>query len=164
MAPHASSILIRDLVHTDISAIAGWMMTDHHWVRYGMTVSSIEHDLSDAIERSDIAIVAELDGLPVGFAWGIERGMFGTDAYLKRLGVSPAYTRRSIGSLLLDSVEERCRAAGASYLSLLVGSENERAESFYRARGYACAGALPDFAIDGVEERLYRRRLTPLSY
>jgi len=164
MAPTESSILIRGLVRADIPTIAGWMMTDPHWVRYGMTVSSIERDLALAIEHHDIAIAATLDGLPVGFAWCIERGMFGTDAYLKRLGVSPEHTGRSIGSLLLDAAEARCRSAGAVYLSLLVGSANERAESFYRTRGYKCAGTLPDFAIDGIEERLYRKRLAPLSY
>ena len=109
-------------------------------------------------------LAAETGGRPAGFVWCIPRGMFGSAPYLKRIGVDPGSTGLSIGSLLMERLEQKLSTASCRELYLLVGSENPRAEAFYQQRGYQFIAALPDLAIEGVEERLYRKELQPLSY
>ncbi|MEZ4499303.1 MAG: GNAT family N-acetyltransferase [Thermomicrobiales bacterium] len=164
MVSSLTGLLIRPLASGDIPAIATWMITDPHWLHYGMTVSSIEHDLSSAIDQGDLALVADLASVPAGFAWCVQRGMFGSGAYLKRIGVDPAITGQGIGTALLHAIETELASAGADALYLLVGSGNPRAGAFYRQQGYEHLCTLPDFAIAGTDEHLLRKRLPSLSY
>ncbi len=148
----------------DFQPIAAWMVMDPHWQTYGMTVSSVELDFRGALERGDLLLTAGLDNHAAGFVWCVPRGMFGAHPYLKRIGVDPAVAGRSIGTLLMDELERRLAATGATYLYLLVGSENPRAEQFYQQRGFTMLVGFPGLAVDGIEERLYRKDLAALSY
>lgn len=158
------NVRIRAMERRDIPEIAAWMVDDPHWQAYGMTVDSITADFSSAFARQHLLSTAELDGRPVGFAWCIPDGMFGSSPYLKRIGVDPGVTGQSIGASLMDALEQELAAAGSRHLYLLVGSRNRRAEAFYQRRKYVQLANFPDFAVSGVDERLYRKELTPLSY
>ena len=148
----------------DIPSIAAWMSADPHWQTYGMTVSSIVSDFYDALTHDDLVIVAESEHQVGGFAWVMPYGMFGAHPYLKRIGVDPSRTGQSMGAALMNHLERHFAANNAQYLYLLVGSQNPRAEAFYRRRNFVQLAAFPDFAVPGIEERLYRKELIALSY
>lgn len=148
----------------DIPAIATWMIGDSHWTSYGMTVDSISIDFAQAFAAEDLLLVATANERPLGFAWCVDRGMFGSAPYLKRIGVDPAITGRAIGTMLMIDLESRLAAAGAQHLYLLVGDQNPRAEAFYQRRGFAKIAEFPDLAVKGIAERLYRKELPALSY
>jgi len=88
----------------------------------------------------ETALLAEVDGSMVGFALVEVRtaiGDGGPRAELTDLFVLEAYRRRGIGRLLVSAAETHARARGAETLFLLTGTENDRAQAFYRAVGYS---------------------------
>src|SRR5680860_1316128 len=108
----------------DIPFIVEWMVTDTLWQRYAMQADKIAADFRDAFARGDLLLVADA-GLPArGFAWCLLNGMFGTQAYLKRIGVDPACTGQHIGRRLLARIEELVSASNREVLFLLVSDFN----------------------------------------
>ncbi len=57
------------------------------------------------------------------------------DFYLQAIAVDKELRSDGVGSVLLDSFEERARASGSTRLSLDVSAKNERARRFYERRG-----------------------------
>jgi amino-acid N-acetyltransferase len=64
---------------------------------------------------------------------GVE--IYGSDALLRSLVVSPALRKRGLGQLLVAKVEQHAREQGVSTVYLLTTT----AEQFFRARGYSNA-------------------------
>jgi len=76
----------------------------------------------------------------VGFAFVEVRTAIGYGsprAELTDLFVVEAYQRRGIGRLLVSAAESHAQARGAETLFLLTGTDNDRAQAFYRAVGYS---------------------------
>ena len=156
--------VIRSMTEEDIPHIAEWMARDAHWQRYGMREESIRTDFDDALARGDLLLVADAELPARGFAWCELNGMFGSQAYLKRIGVDPAFAGRNIGGLLLDRVEVKVSETGPDTLFLLVSDFNEGAQRFYWRRGYQQIGEFPGLAVPGVTELLFSKALECLSY
>ncbi len=57
------------------------------------------------------------------------------DFYLQFIGVDKVLRGEGVGSILMDSFEERARASGSTRLSLDVSAKNEGARRFYERRG-----------------------------
>jgi ribosomal protein S18 acetylase RimI-like enzyme len=57
------------------------------------------------------------------------------DFYLQAIAIDKEHRGDGIGSLLMDSLEERARASGAVRLALDVSAKNEEARRFYEHRG-----------------------------
>ncbi len=57
------------------------------------------------------------------------------DFYLQFIGVDKVLRGEGVGSILMDSFEERARASGSTRLSLDVSAKNEGARRFYEHRG-----------------------------
>jgi ribosomal protein S18 acetylase RimI-like enzyme len=57
------------------------------------------------------------------------------DFYLQAIAVDKELRGDGVGSILMDSFEERARASGATRLSLDVSAKNEEARRFYERRG-----------------------------
>jgi ribosomal protein S18 acetylase RimI-like enzyme len=140
------------------------MLGDDLWQRYGMREESISADFDAALARGDLLLAADAEMPARGFAWCQLNGMFGSQAYLKRIGVDPAFAGRNIGGLLLDRVESVVRETGGEMLFLLVSDFNEGAQRFYGRRGYRQVGAIADLAVSGVTELLFSKALGSLSY
>lgn len=88
----------------------------------------------------ETALFGELDGRVVGFAFVEVRIAIGDGsprAELTDLFVLEAYRRRGIGRLLVSAAETHAKARGAETLFLLTGTDNDRAQAFYRAVGYS---------------------------
>ena len=84
------------------------------------------------LER-DTVFVAELAGEPAGYV-AIEE----SDRALRieQLCVHPAHEEEGIGRQLLEWAEGYAISAGARRLEVVVEQGNERADSFYRGRGF----------------------------
>jgi ribosomal protein S18 acetylase RimI-like enzyme len=73
------------------------------------------------------------------------------DFYLQAIGVDKELRGNGVGSVLLDSLEERARAIGSTRLSLDVSAKNERACRFYESRGMTVESQWPKrLPIPGV--------------
>lgn len=79
-------------------------------------------------------LVAEEDGSVAGAVIG---AWDGRRAWVYHLAVAPALQGRGIGRMLMDELERRLRAVGATKLNLLVERENSAVAAFYRRLGYA---------------------------
>lgn len=155
--------VLRPMTLDDIPVIAGWMVTGELWQRYGQTVETIAADFALGIERGDLLVVVDRELPARGFAWCLPAGMFGAFPYLKRIGVDPALTGSGLGGLLLSEIERLLSDAGRNELFLLVSDFNSDAQRLYRRNGYAEIGWIPDLAVPGITEVLFRKRLTGLS-
>lgn len=57
-------------------------------------------------------------------------------AHLDSIAVMPRWTRRGVGSLLLQRAEERARAAGSVVLTLSTAVSNHAAQSLFELNGF----------------------------
>ena len=77
------------------------------------------------------------------------------DFYLQFIAVEKARRSDGVGSVLMDSFEERARASGSTRLSLDVTAKNEGARRFYERRGWNVESQWPKrLPIAGL--RFYR--------
>ena len=65
------------------------------------------------------------------------------DFYLQAIAIDKELRGAGIGSLLMDSLEERARASGAVRLALDVSAKNEDARRFYEHRGMTIESKWP---------------------
>jgi amino-acid N-acetyltransferase len=91
---------------------------------------------SSSLPTSDLSAVDMKDFFyagpataPVGIV-GLQ--LFGADALLRSLVVTPASRTRGLGQLLVEHAEQHARERGAATVYLLTTT----AEAFFRARGY----------------------------
>lgn len=110
------------------------------------------YDPADLRERyrddDSTTFVATVDGGVVGYATGVP----GEDAYsLGSIYVHPECQGDSIGSALLERVENEALASIFDTLRLVVMADNDAAVGFYEARGFELAGDHydPDLDVDG---------------
>ena len=74
------------------------------------------------------------------------------DFYLQAITVDKELRGDGVGSILMDSFEERARASGSSRLSLDVSAKNEGARRFYEHRGMTVELQWPKrLAIPGLK-------------
>jgi len=106
----------------------------------------------------DTAVIALLDGFPVGAAWfrlfTTESAGYGfVDEQTPELAVAVVPNARGlgVGSALLTALLERARADGYAGLSLAVDSHNEGAIGLYRQFGFAQVDESPDSLTLRVE-------------
>jgi len=87
----------------------------------------------------EIAILAEIEGLGVGFAGLRLVPCLFADAILAELTelyVDPSCRRRGVGLALIGHAERLAQQAGARELCLATGFDNQIGQAFYRAAGY----------------------------
>ena len=74
------------------------------------------------------------------------------DFYLPAIAVDKELRGDGVGSVLMDSIEERARASGSTRLSLDVFAKNEGARRFYERRGMNVESQWPKrLAIPGLK-------------
>jgi ribosomal protein S18 acetylase RimI-like enzyme len=110
------------------------------WEEFQAEVPEVEHYLETwaealpDVERyvtQDVALVAEEDGQPVGFA--LARPENARVGYLSDVYVRPAFRRRGIARALMAAASA---ALGSELLSLTVDVTNEEARTAYRRLGF----------------------------
>ncbi len=85
----------------------------------------------------DTVFVAELSGAPAGYV-ALEQ----SDQALRieQLCVHPAHEEEGVGRQLLDWAEGYAISTGARRLEIVVEEGNDRANAFYRGRGFVPTG------------------------
>jgi ribosomal protein S18 acetylase RimI-like enzyme len=137
-----------------------------------------EEEIDVALELFDLAIPAEgwsgdkdyrfigafdrFDNL-VGFAcYGETPGTDGTyDLYW--LAVDQRTQRGGTGSLLVSAVEQRLREGRGRMVVAETSSrpDYDATRAFYRSRGFAEAGRVPEFYAPGDDRVIYTKRVEP---
>ena len=97
-----------------------------------------EEALGRLQQHSTCFLVAERDGLSVGYAEGniVERR-----AHIGRLAVAPQLQSQGIGGLLLQGALERLWAEGADLVTLNTQKDNQRSQRLYSRFGFRRLGA-----------------------
>jgi ribosomal protein S18 acetylase RimI-like enzyme len=96
-----------------------------------------EEDATRDIARAlaeGVALIAEEDGIPAGFAFGFFRRRH--VAWLTDLWVRPESRRRGIATALIREFSSAMRERGARFVILEVGVENRPARSLYAGLGF----------------------------
>jgi GNAT superfamily N-acetyltransferase len=108
----------------------------------------------------DLPLVAEVNGKPVGLAWG-RIGESNPDvANLYQMWVAPSHRRLGTGKMLLDAVIAWARAKNASYLDLGVTYRDSPAMRLYRRAGFEPVGQPQAFRPgSGLSGQMMRLKL-----
>jgi len=75
------------------------------------------------------------------------------------IDVSPSTRRSGVGSLLLQSAEERLLAAGSHAVNLETAVDNISALAFYKRHGYSVIGTWPRYYSNGVDALVLKKTL-----
>jgi ribosomal protein S18 acetylase RimI-like enzyme len=127
----STAAAIREFVDEDYDAVVGV------WRAAGLTIkpSDTLPELRKVIDRNPgLFLVAEADGTVAGAGIGAWDGRRG---WIYHLAVHPDRQGRGIGRMLMDELERRLLATGATKLNLLVEQGNAAVADFYRKLGYA---------------------------
>jgi GNAT superfamily N-acetyltransferase/DNA-binding transcriptional ArsR family regulator len=148
--PGTDPLVIRDMRHGEIGFLKEMLYAALAW-RAGVELPPIEWVLAHPQvsvfhegwgRAGDTALLAELDGRPVGLVWyrrftGAVHGEGFVDEATPELAIAivDGFRGRGIGRRLLVAAHERARADGLARLSLSVDAENP-ARHLYASVGY----------------------------
>lgn len=123
--------IIREFREDDYDAVV------RIWRAAGLTIkpSDTLPELRKVRERNPgLFLVAEEEGSVCGAVIG---AWDGRRAWIYHLAVLPERQGQGLGRMLMDELERRLDAVGATKLNLLVEQGNPRVAEFYRKLGYA---------------------------
>jgi ribosomal-protein-alanine N-acetyltransferase len=104
--------------------------------------------------RKTLCIVAEDDDALAGFAMAQESFMRKSHGgHIVTIDVAPEFRRHGVGRLLMEQIEGRMKAVGATWLRLEVAANNSAARSFYAGLGFERISQIPDYyegTIDAI--------------
>ncbi|OLU17568.1 MULTISPECIES: GNAT family N-acetyltransferase [unclassified Pseudomonas] len=124
-------------------------VTDNHLSRQQLDELGVTADaLRQAIEESPCAWVAELDGVPAGFAMVDMDG-----GELFALFVRPQHEGKGLGTRLLEAAEQALFARHSLIHLVTDGDEAIRANGFYSRQGWLQVGE-----VDERDVRYEKRR------
>ena len=98
-----------------------------------LAFAEADHARTIATLARDTVFVAELAGQPAGYV-AIEESAGALR--IEQLCVHPAHEEEGVGNQLLDWAEGYAISLGSARLEIVVETDNERARSFYRRRGF----------------------------
>jgi ribosomal protein S18 acetylase RimI-like enzyme len=163
-------MLIRAYDEADLDRV-GWVHSRSRQAAYAGLVPSEALDKVTPEEQARVwrerlaslsgphaMVVAEVDGLVVGFALGHGDGD-GDGAELNAIHVLAAQHGSGIGQALLERVVEEFRRWGVASAHLWVVAGNERAQAFYRRNGWRHDGTRSRHQVGGAEVPILRYRL-----
>lgn len=167
-----ADISIGDATLRDFESCAAIACESEIGRRYRFDRGTLAGSMRRALESGAIIVAARAAESPgsaaesgaagaiLGFAWIDPRGAFGSAPYLKLIAVDERARSGGVGAALLAEFERRAPEK-ARALTLLVSDFNAGAIAFYERHGFVKAGALPDFAVEGVTEILMIKRRAP---
>lgn len=168
----AGRLTVQRLRSDDVESCARIVAGDPLWQRYGVTLPRARRVLRRALAQAagspaaaraagEIA-VARAGGRPVGFVWFRREGTFHHSGYVRWVAVAPDARGRGVGERLMRYAEERILRRGPNVF-LTVSDFNRRAQAFYRKLGYTEVGAIRNYVVAGITERLYRKTRGPIT-
>lgn len=129
------------------------------WSRLGSSNVALAQGLMAGREQSARSWCLTVDGEPSGAM--VVRDNWLRGPYLAHLSVVPAQQRQGLGRLAIKWWEDEARRAGGKNLWLCVSSFNATAQQLYLAAGFKQVGVVDDLLVDGLDEILMRKRLSP---
>ena len=103
-------------------------------------LSNFERLLAIVDRREHVALIAEVDGVRVGFMLALDSlpdEVTGDDqAFIVYMAVEPRSREAGIGSALLERAEDEARKRGAPYMALMVTEENAGARALYEGAAF----------------------------
>lgn len=155
----------------DVDTCARIVAGDPLWQRYGLSLRGARQLLVRALasaRRGRLAAptagelaVARSGTDVVGFIWFRLDGTFHHSGYVRLVAVAPEARGRGVGARLIQYAEEQIFQHGPN-VYLLVSDFNVRGQAFYKRLGYVRVGALRDYVVPGITERLYRKTRGPI--
>ncbi len=111
--------------------------------------------------RAFVALLAERDGEPVGFAvaFVLPHPDGGSQAELSALHVLPDHHGSGVAQRLMTAVASGLEAWRVDVAHLLVLDGNERAQAFYRRTGWVLRGAAGTHDVGGAQVPVLRYEL-----
>jgi ribosomal protein S18 acetylase RimI-like enzyme len=109
-------------------------------------------------ELGQHALIAEEDGVLVGFLLGFISDGTPRTGYVHLVGIHPDHRRRSVGKLLYLQFAERAKAAGAERIKAITAVGNEGSMRFHEALGFTVVEE-PSYAGDGRARTVFTRDL-----
>ncbi|MBK7348412.1 MAG: GNAT family N-acetyltransferase [Gemmatimonadetes bacterium] len=111
------------------------------------TEFSLERQAADLAQTEWTTLLAEVDGLAVGYAQSLPREVPvpldpGPVRYLRRLYLEQAWTGRGVGRPLLSAIAADARDRGVATLWLNTWERATHAIAFYRKQGFAEVGTM----------------------
>jgi len=95
-----------------------------------------------------LPLVAQMDGQPVGIAWGFIHKSNLQVAHIYQMWVSPELRGKGIAKSLLLEIQVWAIARGCGLMALAVATSNEAAVNLYRSFGFVAAGPLEELRVD----------------
>lgn len=105
-----------------------------------------------------VALLAEFDGRPAGFAFGWR---VADELHVVTVAVAESVRRRGVGRSLLRGLFDAPESLGASLATLEVRTGNEPAKALYREFGFADVAIRPRYYPDTQEDALILVRAIP---
>lgn len=96
--------------------------------------------LANLLPETDLPLFAEMDGAPVGLAWGKIETATSQQANLFHMWVAPQQRGLGIGKRLIDAVVAWAQANNATELHLSVTCGNGAAQRLYEKAGFRPLG------------------------
>lgn len=141
--------------HDEASNPRIWKVTEEGKRRIDTTVDEM---LSD---EEGIAIVAEENGKPVGFAWGhvVHRTDYTPKAvgFIRLIYLKEEYRRRGTGTRMVWEICRFFRAKGVEEVNLNYILGNREGEGFWRGLGFEPVRVSANTPLKALEERIKQR-------
>ena len=109
-------------------------------------------------ELGEHALIAEEDGVLVGFLLGFITSGTPRTGYVHLVGIHPEYRRRAVGKLLYAQFAERAQRAGAERVKAITTVGNEGSVRFHEALGFQ-VDEDPSYAGEGRARIVFTRAL-----
>lgn len=102
-------------------------------------ISRLDHD-----NRANYALplIAELNGVAVGLAWGLLHNPYDKTAHIYQMWVSPSVRGQGVGRLLLKKIISWAKEFDFESISLAVTTTNIAAVHLYKTTGFEPYGSL----------------------
>jgi len=92
--------------------------------------------------KDTLPLVAEVNGVAVGLAWGVLHNPRYKTAHIYQMWVSPNVRGQGVGSLLLENIIAWSKGLDVDYVSLAVTTINDPAVKLYESFGFEPCGSL----------------------
>jgi ribosomal-protein-alanine N-acetyltransferase len=79
--------------------------------------------------------------------------------HIVTIDVAPDFRRRGVGRMLMEQIEARMKAAGASWLRLEVAENNAAARGFYLGLGFLPLGRISNYYEDSIDAIVMEKKI-----
>jgi L-amino acid N-acyltransferase len=142
--------VIRPATRGDAEALMGLL---NHWIEQSTitfnpipkTLHDIEAMIGDKARSGHALLVAEVDGVILGYAtYGQFRAGVGYARAMEHsIALAPQNRGSGVGRALLGAIEDHARAGGAHSMMAGISGENAAGQAFHAACGYVHVATIP---------------------